>query len=302
MMSHIRVAEGRSHVTIVGLIECQREHSAYSGKVAQRRTQPPHLLKRQSAQKKRMRYTNVPPVHPDGGASSPIGYIPLDLYHSTGKRQFQQGADHFTGGELVQVEWVYKYIDAISDRVEMKAIDSRKLHKLSQLRELISFWGVSVPPHKWDVITRYDPVWREMVQRSFIVLLASLQLHIQALFRVDVDSSRRFLDVHAPFSLSHFKIVGEDVFRKGRSSNLVPNSMKNVIRLYNTVAEVGHAQFAIYYDDGAMTEPEKMRQLICRAIDETKRELPPEWPEFCLLHINKWHFDAITRQYVTAAW
>ena len=205
-------------------------------------------------------------------------------------------------GELVQVEWVYKYIDDFSDRVEMKAIESRKLHKLTQLRELISFWGVSVPPHKWDVITRYDPVWREMAQRSFIVLLASLQSHMQALFRVDVDSSRRFLDVHAPCSLSDFRIVGEHVFRKRRSSNLVPDSMENVIQSYSTVAEVGHPQFAIYYDDGAMTEPEKMRQLISRAIDETKRELPPEWPEFCLLHINKGHFDAMTRQYVTAAW
>ena len=51
-----------------------------------------------------------------------------------------------------------------------------------------------------------------------------------------------------------------------------------------------------------MTELEKMRQLICRAIDETKRELPPEWPELCLLPINKGHFDAMTRQYVTAVW
>ena len=45
-----------------------------------------------------------------------------------------------------------------------------------------------------------------------------------------------------------------------------------------------------------------MRQLICIAIDETKRELPQEWPESCLLHTNKGHFDVMTRQYVTAAW
>ena len=253
-----------------------------------------------------MRYTNVLPLYPDGGASSPIGYIPLDLYKNSTTLQananFNRGRIILSGGELVQVEWVYKYIDHFSDRVKMKAVESRKLHKLTQLRELISFWGVSVPPHKWDVITPYDPVWREMAQRSFIVLLASLQSHMQALFRVDVDSSRRFLDVHAPCSLSHFMIVGEEVFRKRRSSNLVPDSMKNVIRWYNTVAEVGHPQFAIYYDDGAMTEPEKMRQLICRAIDKPKRELPPESPEFCLLHINQGHFDAMTRQYITAAW
>ena len=78
--------------------------------------------------------------------------------------------------------------------------------------------------------------------------------------------------------------------------------MENVIRSYNTVAEVGHPQFAIYYDHGAMTEPERMGQLIFIAIDETKRELPPDWPEFCLLQINKGHFDAMTRQYVPAAW
>ena len=92
------------------------------------------------------------------------------------------------------------------------------------------------------------------------------------------------------------------ISRKGRGSTLVPDSMNSVIQSYNTVAEVGHPQFAIYYDDDAMTEPEKMRQLICGAIDKTKGELPPEWPEFCLLHINKGHFDAMTRQYVTAAW
>ena len=129
-----------------------------------------------------------------------------------------------------------------------------------------------------------------------------LQSHMQALFRVDVDSSRRFLDVHAPCSLSHFRIVGEDVFRKRRGSTLVPDSMKNVIQSYNTVAAVGHPQFAIYYNDAAMTEPKRMRQLICGAIDKKKRELPPEWPEFCLLHINKGHSDAMTRQYFPAAW
>ena len=189
-------------------------------------------------------------MHPDGGASSPIGYIPLDLYKNSTTLQananFNRGRIILSGGELVQVEWVYKYIDDVSDCVEMKVIDSRKLHKLTQLRELISFWGVSLPPHKWDVITRYDLVWREMAQRSFIVFVASLQSHMQALFRVDVDSSRHFLDVHAPCSLSHFRIVGEHVFGKRRSSNLVPDSMENVIRSYNTVAEVHHPQFAIY--------------------------------------------------------
>ena len=266
-----------------------------------------HTLKRQSAQKKEMKYTNgVLPVYPDGGASSPIGYIPLDLYENSTTLQananFNGGRIILSGSELVQVKWVYKYIDNFSDRVEMKAIESRNLHKLTRLRELISFWGVSVPPHKWDVITRYDPVWREMAQQALIVLLTLLLSHMQALFRVDVDSSRRFLDVHAPCCLSHFRIVGEDVFRKRRGSTLVPDSMNSVIQSYNTVAEVGHPQFAIYYDDDAMTEPEKMRQLICGAIDKTKRELPPEWPEFCLLHINRGHFDAMTRQYVTAAW
>ena len=235
---------------------------------AQRAQQPLHPLKRQLAQKERMRYTNVLPVYPDG-ASSPIGYIPLDLYENSTTLQananFNRGRIILSGGELVQVKWVYKYIDNFPDRVEMKAIESRNLHKLTQLRELISFRGVTVPPHKWDVITRYDPVWREMAQQSFIVLLASLQSHMQALFGVDVDSSRRFLDVHAPCSLSHFRIVGEHLFEKRRSSNLVPHSMENVIRSYNTVAEVGHPQFAIYYDDGAMTEPERMRQLMTRS-------------------------------------
>ena len=265
-----------------------------------------HLLKRQSAQKKEMKYTNVLPLYPDGGGSSPIGYIPLDLYENSTTLQananFNGGQIILSGGELVKVKCVYKYIDDFSDRVEMKAIESRKLHKLTQLRELISFWSVSVPPHKWDVIPRYDPVWREMAQRALIVLLTLLQSHMQALFRVDVDSCRRFLDVHAPCSLSHFRIVGEDVFRKRRGSTLVPDSMKNVIQSYNTVAEVGHPQFAIYYNHGAMTEPEKMRQLICGAIDRTKREPQLEWPEFCLLHIKDHHFDAMTRQYVTTAW
>ena len=235
-----------------------------------------------------MRYTNgiqrVLPVYPDGGASSPIGYIPLDLYENSTTLQananFNRGRIILSGGELVQVKWVYKYIDNFSDRVAMKAIESRNLHKLTQLRELISFWGVSVPPHKWDVITRFDPVWREMAQRALIVLLTLLQSHMQVLC---VDSSKCFLDVHAPCSFLSFRIDGEDVFRKKFDGCLVPASVNDIIRSYNTVAERYHPQFAIHYNHSAMTKPKMMRELICMAIDETTRELPPEWPEFYLL-------------------
>ena len=117
-------------------------------------------------------------MYPDGGASSPIGYIPLDLYEKSTTLQananFNRGRTILSGGELVQVKWVYKYIDNVPDRVGMKAIESRNLHKLTQLRELIAFWSVSVPPDKRDVITRYDLVWREMAQRALIVLLTLL--------------------------------------------------------------------------------------------------------------------------------
>ena len=89
-----------------------------------------------------MRYTNVLPVYPDG-ASSPIRYRPLDLYENSTTLQananFNRGRIILSGGELVQVKWVYKYIDNFPDCVEMKAIESRNLHKLTQLRELISF-------------------------------------------------------------------------------------------------------------------------------------------------------------------
>ena len=184
-----------------------------------------------------MRYTNgiqrVLPVYPDGGASSPIGYIPLDLYENSTTLQananFNRGRIILSGGELAHVKWVYKYIHKFPDRVQMKALECRNLHKLTQLRELISFWCVSVPPHKWDVITRYDPNWREMAQRALIVLLTLLQSHMQDLFRVDVDSSKCFLDVHAPCSVFCFRVDGEDVFRKEFDSRLVPASVKDII-------------------------------------------------------------------------
>ena len=184
-----------------------------------------------------MRYTNgtqrVLPVYPNGGASLPIGYILLDLYKNSTTLQantnFNRRRIILSGGELVQLKWVYKYINNFPDRVEMNAIESGNLHKLTQLRELISFWGVSVPPHKWDVITRYDPFSREMAQRALIVLLTLLQSHMQVLFRVDVNSSKCFLDVHAPCSVFSFRVDGEDVFRKEYDGRLVPASVKDMI-------------------------------------------------------------------------
>ena len=133
----LQTAHSRRMCHTVHVLQDRRGRKTCTWKMA-------HLLKRQSAQKKEMKYTNVLPVYPDGGASSPIGYIPLDLYENSTTLQananFNGGRIILSGGESVQVKWVYKYIDDFPDRVEMKAIESRKLQKLTQLRELISFF------------------------------------------------------------------------------------------------------------------------------------------------------------------